>query len=64
MSNNEILQVVAEYQPSGDQPNAIKEIVSNIKVIIIYPLHILVIGPRIQVKFMNPIIWHLYGNYP
>ena len=31
MSNNEILQVVAEYQPSGDQPNAIKEIVSNIK---------------------------------
>ena len=31
MSNNEILQVVAEYQPAGDQPNAIKEIVSNIK---------------------------------
>ena len=31
MSNNEILQVVAEYQPSGDQPSAIKEIVSNIK---------------------------------
>jgi len=31
MSNNEILQVVAEYQPSGDQPHAIKEIVSNIK---------------------------------
>ncbi|SVC66624.1 uncharacterized protein METZ01_LOCUS319478, partial [marine metagenome] len=23
MSNNEILQVVAEYQPSGDQPSAI-----------------------------------------
>ena len=32
MSNSEILQVVAEYQPSGDQPNAIQEIVSNIKV--------------------------------
>ena len=31
MSNNEILQVVAEYKPAGDQPNAIKEIVSNIK---------------------------------
>ena len=31
MSNNEILQVVAEYQPSGDQPHAIKEIVSNLK---------------------------------
>ena len=31
MSNNQILQVVAEYQPAGDQPNAIKEIVSNIK---------------------------------
>jgi len=31
MSNNEILQVVAEYQPSGDQPSAIKEIVSNLK---------------------------------
>ena len=31
MSNNEILKVVAEYQPSGDQPQAIKEIVANIK---------------------------------
>ena len=31
MSNNEILKVFAEYQPAGDQPNAIKEIVSNIK---------------------------------
>ena len=31
MSNNEIFQVVAEYQPSGDQPHAIKEIVSNLK---------------------------------
>jgi len=30
MSNNEILKVVADYQPSGDQPQAIEEIVSNI----------------------------------
>ena len=31
MSINQKFQVVAEYQPAGDQPEAIKEIVSNIK---------------------------------
>ena len=31
MSINQKFKVVAEYQPAGDQPEAIKEIVSNIK---------------------------------
>ena len=31
MSINQKFEVVAEYQPAGDQPEAIKEIVSNIK---------------------------------
>ena len=31
MSINKKFEVVAEYQPAGDQPEAIKEIVSNIK---------------------------------
>ena len=31
MSINQKFEVVAEYKPAGDQPEAIKEIVSNIK---------------------------------